>query len=315
MSDQTESFGHYVPQFILRYFTEEGQVHVYDRVNNLYERNHPNKLAGEKAYYVFTDNQGGTSDALEKMFQPIESRAARIINSLHQGKVTVTPEEKAALATFLAAQYTRVPESLLITEGFGVENTKEIIKRLALMTPHFEKTIEEIEQARGITLSDETKAAYRKIVIEKTYNVTFPKEFMLDTMLKLMQGFSNLMYQMEWHVFIAPKDSPFITSDHPVFTYNPKPEGLWGRAIGLMALNCETTALLTPKIAIYLLQNLDASAVTFFEASSDIVDTINLRTAVCSTRFVFSHAFPLLRQIVERTRLGERPPYSQVRVG
>src|SRR5215470_17628954 len=48
MSDQTNSFGHYVPQFILRYFTEEGEVHVYDRENNLYERKSPNKIAGEK---------------------------------------------------------------------------------------------------------------------------------------------------------------------------------------------------------------------------------------------------------------------------
>jgi hypothetical protein len=133
-------------------------------------------------------------------------------------------------------------------------------------------------------------------------------------MLKLMQGYSNLMYQMEWTVLTAPKNSPFISSDHPVFTYNPKPEGFWGKAIGLMALNCETIAVLTPKIAIYLSQNLNSTSVKFIEVSSDIVDTINLRTAVCSSRFVFSHALPLVRQFVERTRLGERPPYSQVNV-
>lgn len=112
----------------------------------------------------------------------------------------------------------------------------------------------------------------------------------------------------------SSKNSPFISSDHPVFTYNPKSEGIWGKAIGLMALNCETIAVLTPKIAIYLSQNLNSTSIKFFEVSSDIVDTVNLRTAVCSSRFVFSHALPLLRQIVEITRLGERPPYSQVNV-
>jgi Protein of unknown function (DUF4238) len=313
MGDKTNSFGHYVPKFILRYFTEDGLVHVYDRENKLYEQKDPKDIAGEKAYYVFTDQQGEKNDALENMFQPIESKAARLVQALHQGKASVTKKEKAALATFLAAQHTRVPESLRTTEGFGAEATKEIIKRLALMPPHFDKTVEKFEQERGRTLSDKTKAAYRKTAVNKNYTVEFPKEFMLDTMLKLMHGFSNVMYQMEWIVLIAPKDKAFISSDHPVFTFNPKPEGFWGSAIGLMALNCETTAVLTPKIAIYLSQNLNSTPVVkFTNVSSDLVDTINLRTAICSSRFVFSHALPLVRQIVEKTRLGERPPYSQV---
>ncbi len=315
MSDQTNSFGHYVPQFILRYFTEEGLVHVYDRKTNRYGRKSPKGIAGEKAYYVLTDKQGEKDDALEKMFQQIESRAAKLVKDLQQGKSSVTEKEKAALATFLAAQYTRVPESLRTTEGFSVEATKEIIKRLALMTPHFDKTIDNFEHERGVILSDETKEAYRKIAVDKAFNVKFPKEYMLDTMIKLMQGFYGVMYQMEWIVLTAPKHKAFISSDHPVFTFNPKPEGFWGSGIGLIALNCETIAVLTPKIAIYLSQNLNPTPVKFFNVSDDLVDNINLRTAICSSRFVFSDSLPLVRRIVERTRLGERPPYSQIRVG
>src|SRR5260221_10307448 len=144
MGDQTNSFGHYVPQFILRYFTEKGLVHVYDRETNRYQRKSQAIIAGENAYYVFTNKQGEQDDALEKMFQQIEAHAGRLVRELHQGKASVTEKEKANLAIFLAAQYTRVPESLRTTEEFSIEATKEIIKRLTLITPHFDKTIESI---------------------------------------------------------------------------------------------------------------------------------------------------------------------------
>jgi hypothetical protein len=153
------------------------------------------------------------------------------------------------------------------------------------------------------------------MIVDKAYDVKIPKGYLLKHMVLLMQDFYKYMFQMEWSVFKAPKNKAFISSDNPIFTYNPKPEGFWGSGIGLLALNCETTAVLTPKIAIYLSQKHNPSIVEFFNASNDLVDTINGRVSICSSRFVFSHSISLLKRWIEKIKLWERPIYSQIKVG
>lgn len=314
MNDQINSFGHHVPRFVLRYFLDGEKVHIYDRKNNSYGEKSPKSIAGEKAYYVFTDKQGNKNDALEKMFTQIETHAAEIVRDLHQGKKSITEQEKADLGMFLAAQYARVPEALKKSEKMSVEGAKEIMKRAILIDPHLDESFQAFEKKMGIKLSDKEKEEYKKTLVDKKYDVKFPKEHMLKTMIELMREFYLIMAQMEWIVFFAPEQKAFISSDNPVYTFNSRPEGFWGSGLGLLAPNCETTAVLTPKVTIYLSQKHNPSVVKFYKAPRELVDTLNGRTAICSSRFLFSHSLPLVRRMVERTKLWKRLAYSQIKV-
>lgn len=314
-NQQLKSFQHYVPRFLLDYFTSEGLLWVYDRELKSYRTQSAKSTAGENAYYVFAKKDGELSTALEEMFSQIEGVASSLIKDLASGKNNLDLQGKADLATFLSALYLRVPNSLKRTEEMSVKMTKEFMSRATRFDPHFEKGMGVIEKKLGKKLSKKQREEIRRTFIEKDYDLRFPKEHMLKSMMQMFQEFYLIFAQMEWTILRAPKNKAFITSDNPALTFNIKPEGFWGSGIGILALNCETTAVLTPELAIFLSQKHNPDGIEYLTASPQLIDNINFRTAICSSRFVVSHSEPLLKKWVERTHLDKREPYISVDVG
>ena len=313
--DQTRSFQHYVPRFLLQYFTDDGKLHVYDRERNEFRSQSSNRTAGEKSYYVFTDKKGEKHDELEKMFSAIEGTASSIIKNLVEGKEKPSMQDKVELAMFIAALYLRVPESLKRSEDMATQMTKEIMSRSARMDQHFNDVMDKIEKKLGKKATPEMRKNIQNSFVQKDYRMKFPKGYMLKTMMLNLEEIYKIMVQMEWLIIKAPEGKAFISSDHPAFTFNIKPEGFWGSGIGLIALNCETSVILTPKLAIYLNQKRKPKSIKFITANSELIDSLNFRTALLSSRFVISHSDTLLRKWIGKTRLNERGPYSSVRVG
>ncbi len=313
--EQINSFQHYVPRFLLEYFSKDNLLWIYDRHKKEFRQQPPKATAGEKAFYVFSDKKGDKNAELEKMFSAIEGAAAGIIKELDGGKETLDLQQKADLAMFLAALYLRVPESINRSEDMGIQMTKEFMSRSVMFEGYFNKAMDEIEKKVGKKITPEQRKDIQKTFRDKKYNLVFPKGYALGTLLSNLTEFYKIMAQMDWIIVRPPKDKAFISSDHPAFTFNPKPEGFWGSGIGLLALNCETIAVLTPKLAIYLSQKHNPDGVRSIKGSSELVDNFNLRATVVSHRFVLSHSEALLRSWVKRTRLSERGPYSKVHVG
>jgi|SRR3990170_9077557 len=311
---KNKSFQHYVPKFLLEYFSIEGHLYVYDRENKAIRKQTPRSTAGEKNYYIVTTKSGGKSDAVEKMFSEIEKHAAKIIKKINSGDHKLSAQEKADFAMFLAALYLRVPHSIDKSHDTSKQMTQEIMKRAAMFEPHFEKGMEVIQKKHGYRLTKKQKDEIRETFIEKRYKVEFPKEHMIKTMLMLMQEFYYIIAQMEWTILTSPRGKKFITSDNPVYTMNIKPEGFWGSGIGLLAPNCETVAVLTPSVAIFLSQNHNPDAVYSEIAKKRFVENINKRTAICSTRFVVSKNRKLLSKVVKDVQLEKRGQYGQVKV-
>lgn len=314
-TDQTRSFQHYVPRFLLQYFTDDGKLQVYDRERNEFRSQTPNRTAGEKSYYVFTDKKGKKHDELEKMFSAIEGTASSIIKELVEGKEKLSMQDKAELAMFIAALYLRVPESLKRGEDMVTKMTKEIMSRSARFDRHFNDVMDKIEKKLGKKTTPEMRKDIQNTFIQKDYCMKFPKGYMLKSIMLNLEEIYKIMVQMEWLIIEAPEGKAFIGSDHPAFTFNPKPEGFWGSGIGLIALNCETSVILTPKLAIYLNQKRKPKSIKFIKGNPELVDNLNFRTAVVSSRFVIAHSDALLRKWIEKTKLNERGPYSSVKVG
>ncbi len=313
-NSKIKSFQHYVPRFLLEFFSSDNSLWVYDKNVNNFRQQSPKTTAGENAFYTFAKKGGKLTSALEEMFSQIEGVAAPLIKNLADGKNNLDMQNKADLATFLAALYLRVPNSLRRTEEMSVKMTKEFISRATRFDAHFEKGMNEIEKKLGSKISKKQRDEIRKTFIEKKYDLRFPKEHMLKSMMQMFQEFYYIFAQMEWVIFRAPRNKAFISSDNPVFTFNIKPEGFWGSGIGVLAPNCETTAVLTPELCVFLSQKHNPDAIKYLIASPELVDNINYRTAVCSSRFVVSHSDSLLRKWVERTDLAKRGPYVSVGV-
>lgn len=314
MSDQTKSFQHYVPRFILEHFSENGKLQLYDRDKKEYRSQSPNRTTGEKSYYVFTDKKGKKNDSLEKMFSVIEGTASLVIKKLVEER-KLDLQGKAELALFIAALYLRVPESLKRSEDMATKMTKEIMSRSAAFDKHFDYVMDQIEKKQGKKIKPKMRKDIQKTFIEKDYDMKFPRGYIFTTMLKNLEEIYKIMVQMEWLIIKAPDRKSFISSDHPAYTFNPRPEGFWGSGIGLLALNCETVAILTPKIGIYLKQKRKPDSIRFIEGNLELVDNLNFRTAITSSRFVISRDEPLLKKWIEKTQLDERGPYSAVSVG
>ncbi len=312
MNLQLKSFQHYVPRFLLEYFSSDKLLWVYDRKLNQFRNQSAKNTAGEKAYYVFTQNDGEQSAALEEMFSEIEGVASRLVKDLDVGKQNLDEQGKVDMATFLAVMYLRVPNSFSRTETMSMKMTKEIMSRTAKLDAHFDIIIDEIERKEGKMISKKQREDIQKTFVDKNYDLRFPKEHMLKSMIQMFNEFYIIFAQMEWIIWEAPKNKAFITSDNPAFTFNVKPEGFWGSGLGILAPNCETTVVLTPKLCIFLSQERNPDSIKYIKATSKLVDNINARTAICSSRFLVSHNEALLKKWVRRTSLVKRAPYLSV---
>jgi len=311
---QINSFQHYVPRFLLEYFSIDGLLWVYDRHMKVFRPQPPKATAGEKAFYVFSDKKGEKNSALEEMFSVIEGSAAGIIRDLTSGKEKLDLKEKVELAMFLAALYLRVPESIKRSEDMEVQLAKEIMSKSVMFEGYFNKVMDEIENKKGKIITPEQRKDIQESFRDKKYDIVFPKGYALATLLSNMTDIYEIMAQMDWIIIRPPRDKAFVSSDHPAFTFNPKPEGFWGSGIGLLAPNCETIAVLTPKIAIYLSQNHNPEGVRSMNGSAELIDNFNFRSTIVSSRFVISHSEALLRRWVKKTNLIERGPYGRIKV-
>lgn len=99
---------HYVPQFILKNFSNEGQIFAYDKKTgkpfSLYRRN------AFQAECFYTING---SVKVEKELGKIENQASRLIQEILNSRSAawINREEKRLLLEFFALQFTRTPHS------------------------------------------------------------------------------------------------------------------------------------------------------------------------------------------------------------
>lgn len=315
MKDQTKSFHHYVPQFILRYFSENDMVWVYDRKTNEYRFQSVRSTAGAKGFYTFNFKSGKKTDEIEKLLTKIESNAVDVIKSITLEKKSLNKKEKSDLAMFIAGMYLRNPDSIKNTQK-GIEMmTKEIMSRIHRNKDYYDHVWDELVKKGDIPKGSKGKENTRQTFIKKNYDIIVPKEHALVIMIKALLDLFKYIVQMEWKILIAPPKKGYIISDKPAYTVNinPTPD-FFGHSLGLFALNCETFCVLTPKISIHLSQKHNPDISNIYEAKEGFIDFLNQATTITSYRFLVSNSHPLLKKWVDKTNLKERGNYHQVKV-
>jgi len=314
VNDQTKSFHHYVPKFILEYFADNNKFWVYDRDKNEYRQQTPKSTAGEKGFYTFNSKDGDKLDNLEKMFTKIEGKASVVLKKLVGGQSTISFYEKTDLAVFVAALYLRIPDNIESTQKSFSLLMKKMMSYTHSNRQYFDKMVADIETKEGEGFLGD-KDELQKMLVEEDYDLQFPKEYALRAMAESLDPLIRYFVQMSWYVLIAPPKKAFMISDKPAFTYKTASGmNFLDQGIGILASNCETQVVLTPYISIYLSQEHSPKFAEIITASADMVDEINRRTAICSHRYLISHSYDLVHKWVDKIKLQGRGQYHQVRV-
>lgn len=195
---------HYVPQFLLKNFTENGKhVYVYDKKDNKCFKTHTKNIASEKGFYNFTVKN--LKFSAEMSFSDVEYKSSEIIKKIvnKENIYLINKIEKEILSYFTAIQMLRVKQ--LRTNLKEMENS---------LISHFKK-ITKMEYPNKIRSEDEIKAASIAMISKHA--------------LKYASAINNKLW------FLLKTDEPynFYISDNPITMMNIYDFGPYGN-IGLV---------------------------------------------------------------------------------
>ena len=250
---------HFVPQFILRNFADSnGFLTIIDKqsVPARIITTKPSAVLFENDMYETRNIDGSYFDrnVIENRFAQIEGYISGILQAVNNnlsGRKTLSPDEEAAFALFIALQLVRIPMARDI-----INNSPK-----GRFTSNADKEIYD-------------KATYRMMLLSRESGFQYLKENgleMSEEAKKQLKGQSLLEYTASFilsecaiYILIAPDDSPYLLSDMPVL------------------IDCFSDAKyifpVAPKIALCCCLFEDASQVElggFIQAKSEWIEKIN----------------------------------------
>ncbi|MCH2249580.1 MAG: DUF4238 domain-containing protein [Cognatishimia sp.] len=214
---------HYVPQFLLNKFADEqGKLSVYLRGKGLSRQARPDGMAFQR-YYNAAKNDAGEIDTqtIEKELSQIEGAGSAVVQSLLDG-ATISSEARDHFSIFLTSQDFRSPrrrqefaDMLLGIEhhGFDHGTVSSVEKYIQAVTAASERDgeldVSRISHESELTIEDDGTVA---VSFEATIRA-----------LSAAKSFAQVVANMDWHLFHAPRGHRFILSDSPVQLYeDPK---------------------------------------------------------------------------------------------
>lgn len=298
---------HYVPQFLLRRFTDKRErLYVYDKHSQKSFVSSTRNVASENFFYDL--KVGDTVIALEPVLTDIENAALVPLNAIaDSGSIAnLTNECKVNIAVFMGTQLVRTRASL------------EMLRQV-------EAGLRRVGQSKGLTPE------------------TMPGLFMDDEQLKQM-SLRNLRMAIDlapqflnkdWMVYRDP-NKQFMVSDHPLVRHNYYP---FDPLMGNNGIACEgiqffmplstefTLAFICPTLAEPFRQHQKTKMLdteipflvaidngTPIDLVDDCVTYQNSLQIANSNRFVFaaSNDFTLVEMMLDATPSVARPKYIDV---
>jgi len=279
---------HYIPQFYLNGFVDPanpGFIWVYEKGSDKRFKIKPENIAFQTHYYSFdTPNGQKDSETLENILAETESITAPVFERLRSFEIP-NDEERQIFSAFLGLMMTRVPAMREAVEVATAELIRKTSVTMASNPTAFQQSIEQFESDTGEKI-DEDPETFRKFVLEGEYELTINPQFSLGLMgvgLKL----AGVFHQMTWNFFKATDRFKFLTSDNPLYYDDPThdPGSFYG--VGLAHKNTEVTFPISREIAFFGTWRRDLKE-GFGQAHHELVKTINRRTVISASRFIFA---------------------------
>lgn len=253
---------HYLPQYYLRGFEEDGRIWAHDRLECRSFPTRVRSVAHENGLY---------SDELEtwlntKVEQPAQSALQKL-----RTRQTLTADERLALAKYMVVMWKRVPEGRSLVLRRLPEVINEVHANLSTQLDTF--ALQEPDAA------DQVETWRRKIaeVIAKQRSDPAPEIWHRTIQSQSGPHVVDAILSMQWNCLYA-NHAQFLTSDNPVFFFAS--EGV-GRSTSELSFPLSSSVVLWASRATSL-------SGECLRASPTAIREINRRTAYNSARFVYS---------------------------
>jgi hypothetical protein len=284
---------HYIPRFYLDGFVDPGnEPYIW-----VYEKGKPNiikataeNVAVRKHYYSFI-RAPGDENSFEDIFAKIESEVAPIFKKIINHE-KLKNEERSSFAYFLALIMMRVPKYRENIERV----TGEIIKSISMLKASdiegFKSMIKKFEKDKGSRIGAPTEEL-QEFILSGEFDIVVNPQFSLG-MLGLAKHFAPIFHAMNW-AFLEASDYKFVTSDNPLFYYDPTYYPTSVHGVGLLSKNIEVTFPISKDLMLFASWNRPEG---YEKLNNKMVKDSNCRTIISALRFVFA---PLNSKDLNRT--------------
>jgi len=297
---------HYLPQFYLKNFCNDGFLWVYDRKNNKYRKQTPINTAVKKKYYTISGPDGTPQNEIEAVLANIEGETKHIIEKIIEKK-SIDLEEKCILAIFIAFLYVRVPEFEMEIN----ELTEKFFKRYNKLAIPNEKQAEIMIKQFAETKDQENLSPKKMLdfVKNENYSINFSRQHSLSLMYALAREFPLIFIQMDWQFWYSSKNSSFVTSDNPFVVSRPQN---YNGPYGIGTRGARKIISLSPKVCLVMCDKGD-SLINRQLSSKNVRDVNGLIALECD-RFLISKDKSLLERLVKISKIDKWRKKSRVKL-
>ncbi len=187
---------HYVPQFLLKNFCFDNKQHlfVYDKTQNKSFSSNTQNVAQENCFYNLDTANGKI--CLEETYAKLEANVAPLITKIIQTESIswLTNDDMWNILEFIIVQFYRTPQYINLLKHEMQTNPEQRIEILDKDTNNILKIIK--------TMDLKVDANLAKIMAHNTLREVLNNN-------ELIEHFND----MDWLLFRAPNDTPFVTSD------------------------------------------------------------------------------------------------------
>lgn len=273
---------HFVPRFYLEGFCAEDSraLAVYDRVRNAYRAQRPSEVAHRRDYYAYEDEQGNRFFDIEAALGELETAASHSMRRVDNGD-ELTDDDRMALATYVAFQYTRTPAYAAWLGAFRAHGAGR----------------EEVE-----TLPEPPDPAVGRVEA-------------IGAMLRHAPRFAHVFLRLNWTIWRRESErTSFVTSDSPVCrVWRDQPEEHVYAGAGFLSPEVITILPLSQASALAVSGIGDQMAQR--PLTRDQVRRVNLAVVSQAQHYVFGRDSMLIENLVRRTGIDRRQWQPPLGVG
>ena len=276
---------HYVPEFYLNEFSDPDDVSdnprlwVYDIENPIPRKISTNRIAKIKNYYRLY-HQGVVDDSLDNALQHFETEAAPIFKELRGNNIPFSDvHTRYQFGRFISFLLVRTPQFKKHINILSQNKAKTRLIEKFNKDGDLKETVKKINKTgkEGFT-EEEFISSFNKLKIELLPNAF--QLVLLEAAKKMILSFCN----MNWHFLRSEPEFAFVTSDAPVFIYNPdeKDNSIW---YGYERRNSEFIFPVNRNLCLITTRNRKEG---YFNTNKDVVYDLNDKILSHALRYLFS---------------------------
>jgi hypothetical protein len=286
---------HYIPQFYLKGFTDNGKLWVLEKWNAP-RASRPKNEAHRPDFYTFHD-LGYRDEAAERTLCLVENEVAPIIKKIANKTTDLTAQQISSLYIFVSVMFARVPNWRTMLDSKAGELLKEMMLKKAQNKEDFnadyrrfyrqrhqtdEELMTEAEKMRALILSGQWAAEQKSV----GYNLKMMFQSAFAIAETIAPRSLELLVIQPHEQSGAPEESAFLTSDSPVVTLLPEAGGKASIGIGFGCEGAEVFMSLNKRVCLRIYEGKVHQRRVLI--SRDMVKQINNVIMAAATRYVYS---------------------------